>query len=371
VKLVIFGLSVSSAWGNGHATLWRGILRTLAADGHEVVFFERDTPFYADNRDLPHGSGYEIVIYPSWPEIEARARREVESADASIVTSYQPDAPLATEVVASSRGARIFYDLDTPVTLDLLERGQSVPWLPNGGLGMFDLVLSFTGGAALEALVTQLGARKVAPLYGCVDRSTHHPVAPRADWSCDLSYLGTYAADRQESVERLFFDVATQLPKRAFLLGGPMYPVSMHRPPNVVTIPHVPPADHAAFYCSSRCTLNLTRAAMKRTGFCPSARLFEAAACGVPIISDAWEGLDRFFEPDREIVVATTTAEAVRALSADDATLRTIASRARERTLETHSAEHRAKELLELIRTTPRIHSDARRAQTSLPPLPG
>lgn len=366
MKLVIFGLSVSSAWGNGHSTHWRGILRALAGSGHEIVFFERDTPFYAQNRDLPRSDAYEIVVYPSWEEVASRARLEVDGADAAIITSYHADASPATELVLASRAVRVFYDLDTPVTFDLLDRGQDVPWLTSRGLGEFDLVLSFTGGAALAALRTRLGARRVAPLYGCVDRLTHHSVAPREAWACDLSYLGTYAADRQESVQRLFLDVATSLPTSAFLLGGPMYPDSIVRPPNVSLIAHVAPADHPAFYCSSRCTLNITRAAMKRTGYCPSSRLFEAAACGVPVVTDHWEGLDAFFEPEREVVVASTTAEVVSALAARPGALASMAHRARERTLAEHTAERRAEQLVHLVDTVPRrastMDDDAMRA---------
>jgi spore maturation protein CgeB len=349
VKLVIFGLSVSSAWGNGHATLWRGVLRALAGRGHEIVFFERDTPFYAAARDLPRSDSYEIAVYPSWEEVAPRARAEVESADAAIVTSYHADARPASDLVLASRAVRIFYDLDTPVTFDLLDRGEDVPWLTARGLGEFDLVLSFTGGGALDALRTRLGARRVAPLYGCVDRRTHYPVPPRPEWACDLSYLGTYAADRQASVQALLLDVAARLPTSAFLLGGPMYPASMIRPPNVSIIAQVDPVDHPAFYCSSRCTLNLTRAAMTRSGFCPSSRLFEAAACGVPIVTDLWEGLDAFFEPHREVVVASTTDDVVAAVSAPPGTLASIAHRARERALVEHSAERRADELVTLI----------------------
>jgi spore maturation protein CgeB len=355
MKLVVFGLSVSSAWGNGHATLWRGILRALAASGHEVVFFERDTPFYAKHRDLPVGDGYEIVVYPSWDAVRGRADDALRSADVAIVTSYQADALAAAAAVdaAPCCCARVFYDLDTPVTLDLLDRGEVVPWLPPGGLGAFDLVLSFTGGRSLDALVQRLGARRVAPLYGCVDTRTHHPVPPRPEWTCDLSYLGTYAADRQDAVDRLFLDVAERQPARWFLLGGPMYPDGMRRPANALFIPHVEPADHPAFYGSSRMTLNLTRGAMKTVGFCPSARLFEAAACGTPIVSDAWEGLETFFEPGRELLVASTTDDALAALALPPAALADLARRARERTLAEHTAERRAAELVRHLDSIP------------------
>lgn len=354
MKIVVFGLSVTSAWGNGHATLWRGMLRALAARGHEVVFFERDTEFYAAHRDLPRGDGYEIVVYPSWADVAARAASELESADVAMVTSYQPDAEAATEALLTAcPGVRVFYDLDTPVTLALLDDGRDVPWLPHGGLGDFDLVLSYTGGSSLEALARRLGAQRVEPLYGFVDLSAHHPAARRDEWASALSYLGTYAPDRQDGVERLFLEVAARMPTHRFLLGGPMYPDDMRRPPNVTWLSHVPPADHPAFYGSSTCTLNLTRGPMRRTGYCPSARLFEAAACGVPVVSDLWEGLDTFFEPGREILVARSTDEVVAALTLPAEALSEIAKRAQARARAEHTSDHRAEQLLELVRATP------------------
>jgi spore maturation protein CgeB len=352
VKLAIFGLSVSSAWGNGHATVWRGILRSLGRLGHEATFFERDTPYYAKHRDMPAGDGYSVVVYPSWEEIERRARRAVSESDVAIVTSYCADAKPASELVRASKSRRVYYDLDTPVTLEMLDRGQDVPYLPDGGLSGFDLALSYTGGEALDALRTRLGARRAEPLYGSVDADTHRPddgcAAARA---CDLSYLGTYAADRQAGVEALFLEVARRLPERRFVLGGPMYPEDMRRPDNVTWLPHVPPAEHRAFYGSSRLTLNVTRGAMARMGWCPSARLFEAAACGVPIVSDSFTGLGAFFMPGFDIVVAKDTDDVVEALALPDDELAAMARRARARTLGEHSAKRRAEQLLDLVQS--------------------
>lgn len=359
MKLVVFGLSVSSAWGNGHATLWRGILRALAADGHEVVFFERDTPFYARHRDLGAGEGYEIVVYPTWAEVLPRARREVANADVAIVTSYQADAAAATELVIESRRTRVFYDLDTPVTFERLEQGELVSWLPPGGYGEFDLVLSYTGGEILERLRKELGARRVAPLFGCVDLAAHRPGEARSELACDLSYLGTYSVDRQPGVERLFLDVAERAPERRLVLGGPMYPEEMRRPPNLTMLPHVAPGDHSAFYGSSRLTLNLTRGAMAKTGFCPSARLFEAAACGVPVISDDWRGIEAFFAPGEQILVARDTNDVLAMLELSPEALSGIARSARERVLGEHTAVHRARELVELIRAIPAHRASA------------
>jgi spore maturation protein CgeB len=349
MKFVVFGLSVSSAWGNGHATLWRGLLRALATMGHASVFFERDTPYYAAHRDLMRGDGYDIVIYPSWDVVATRARRELAEADVAIVTSYQADAPAACEMVLASRAVRVFYDLDAPVTLACIERGERVPYVPAGGFAGFDLVLSFTGGAALEALRGRLGARRVAPLYGSVDLEAHRASQRSAEYACDLSYLGTYARDRQPAVERFFLEVAVHEPLRRFLLGGPMYPAEMRRPPNVACLPHVAPPEHSAFYGSSRLTLNLTRDAMACCGFCPSARLFEAAACGTAVVTDAWEGLDRFFEPGHEIFVARSTDDVVRALALPEAAASAMGRRARQRVTAEHTAHHRALELVRLV----------------------
>ncbi len=349
MRFVIFGLSVSSAWGNGHATLWRGLLRSLARDGHRVVFFEKDVPWYAAHRDLERGRGYELVLYPAWPAVADTARRAMSSADVGIVTSYCPDAQAATDLVVASRARRVFYDLDTPVTLERLDRGERVEYLPPSGLKDFDLVLSYTGGGALEALVSRLGARSAAPLYGSVDLTTHTSGCRDPSFDCALSYLGTYAADRQQKVEDFLLAPATRLPDRRFLLGGAMYPDAMTRPANLTVTTHVPPARHPAFYGSSRLTLNVTRASMAELGWCPSGRLFEAAACGVPIVSDHWRGLADFFELGSEILVARGTEDVVAALESPAELLVEVARRARERVLADHTAERRARQLVELV----------------------
>jgi spore maturation protein CgeB len=346
MKLAIFGLSVSSAWGNGHATLWRGLWRALARRGHEVVFFERDMPWYAAHRDLGELPGGRLVLYPSWEEVRSVAARELGDADAAIVTSYCPDGrDAAALVLGSAVPVRAFYDLDTPVTLERLRRGEPVDYLPPDGLGDFDVVLSYTGGAALDELVQRLGARRVAPLYGSVDPERHRPSHPAAAYLSDLSYLGTYASDRQHALVRLFVEPARQRPSRRFVIGGAQYPGAFPWTSNIHFVYHVPPDHHPAFYCSSRLTLNVTRGAMAALGWCPSGRLFEAAACGVPILSDWWEGLDDFFAPGDEVLLARDTSEALSALDADDAELARVGRAARARVLDCHTADHRAREL--------------------------
>jgi spore maturation protein CgeB len=351
MKIVVFGLAITSSWGNGHATLWRGLCRALAARGHLVVFFERDVPYYAAHRDLCEVPGGRLHLYASWDEVRELAERELSDASAGIITSFCPDAVAAETSLASGGALRVFYDLDTPVTLDRLAKGERVAYVGRCGLCGYDLVLSYTGGASLDQLRDQLGAREARPLYGSVDPAVHQPVAPVDDYHADLSYIGTYADDRQDGVERLFLKPARRLAERRFVLAGSQYPTGFPWSSNVFYKRHLPPDRHASFYCSSRLTLNVTRRAMAETGYCPSGRLFEAAACGAPILSDWWQGLDHFFEPGQEILVATSTAEAIAALGRPDEELREMARRARERTLAEHTAERRAIELEHLLET--------------------
>jgi spore maturation protein CgeB len=346
MKLVIFGLTISSSWGNGHATLWRALLRAFARRGHDVVFFERDVPYYAAHRDLSELEHGQLRLYSNWDDVRDDARRELDSSDAGMVTSYCPDGALASELVLESGSARrVFYDLDTPVTLSQLSAGERVPYLPPQGLGDFDLVLSYTGGEALSELRSRLGARHTASLYGSVDPDEHRPVPPVAAYRADLSYLGTYAEDRQHALDELFLEPARRLPTRRFLIGGAQYPSTFPWSENIHFKRHIPPAEHPAFFSSSRMTLNVTRQAMANMGWCPSGRLFEAAACGVPILSDCWIGLEQFYTPGSEILVADSSDDAIAAIALDDSTLRAIASAARERTLAEHTAAKRAAEL--------------------------
>jgi spore maturation protein CgeB len=347
MKLVIFGLTVSSSWGNGHATLWRALLRSLTSDGHEAVFFERDVPYYASTRDLHQGAGYQLVLYRDWQEALPLAESALADADVAMVTSYCPDARAATELIASKPLLHVFYDLDTPVTLDRLDRGEEVEYVPHDGFSRFDLVLSFTGGRALDELRTRLHAKRALPLYGSVDPSAHHPVAPLPYYQSDLSYLGTYAADRQEGVERLFVGAARSLPEKRFVLGGSMYPREFPWTDNIYFFDHVAPPEHPAFFCSSNLTLNVTRGAMAARGYCPSGRLFEAAACGVPVLSDTFDGLDTFFEPGKEILLAHSTDEAIEAMKTPPAELAKIAENAKKRVLAEHTCDVRAQQLLD------------------------
>jgi spore maturation protein CgeB len=345
MKIVVFGLTISSSWGNGHATLWRGLSKALVRQGHDFVFFERDVPYYAATRDLADLPGGTLLLYPDWDSVRPRASQEARDADVVIVTSYCPDAIAAFELIGG-RVLSVFYDLDTPVTLAQLASGHDVPYLGPRGLADFDLVLSYTGGDAMEQLRTRLGARAVVPLYGHVDPEVHRPVAPLAQYRADLSYLGTYSADRQGAIERYFIAPARQRPRARFVIAGAQYPDQFPWVSNLYFVRHLPPAEHPAFFSSSRLTLNVTRAPMARMGWCPSGRLFEAAACGVPVLSDDWQGLGTFFAPGHEILVARHEDDTLAALDLSDGELGRIGRAAQERVLAEHTSARRATDLV-------------------------
>lgn len=350
MRFVVFGLTVSSSWGNGHATLWRGLARALGRRGHRLAFFERDVPYYATHRDLHALDGGALHLYARFEDAVPAARRELREADCAVVTSYCPDALAATELVLGSHAAvRAFYDLDTPVTLARRDAGERVEWLGPRGLADFDLALSFTGGGALRLLRDGLGAPRAAALYGSVDPEVHRPAAPQERLRGDLSYLGTFDPSRQAALDRLFLEPARRRPRQAFVLAGALYGADFPWRENVRYVHHLPPAEHAAFFASSPLTVNATRAAMAALGHCPSGRLFEAAACGTPVLSDAWDGLAAFFEPGREILVARTTEEALAALDLGPDRLAAVGRAARARALAQHTAERRAEELVAAV----------------------
>lgn len=342
LDLVFLGLAITSSWGNGHATTYRGLLRELAARGHRVLFLERDVPWYAENRDLPQPPGIRTELYGSLDELRDRFARAIAHADAVVLGSYVPEgAAVADLVLDLGRGVRAFYDIDAPVTARKLARGER-EYLGAEQVPRFDLYLSFTGGPLLDHLRRRFGARDARPLYCSCDPALHapRPVEP-ARW--DLGYLGTFSADRQPALDRLLVEPARRLPDARFAVAGPLYPDGIAWPTNVERIVHVAPPAHAAFYCAQRFTLNVTRADMTEAGYSPSVRLFEAAACGAPIISDPWPGLDAFFTPGREILIARDTDE-VLALLRDlpEPERRAVGERARVRALAEHTAARRA-----------------------------
>jgi spore maturation protein CgeB len=289
------------------------------------------------------------VLYREWHDIAHVVHEHLEDADAAIVTSYCGDGRLAAAAVRESDVPRkVFYDLDSPITLDRVARGEIVAYLPDEGFAGFDLVLSYAGGTAIDGL-KRLGASRVAPLYGCVDPVVHRPVVPSPGRRNDLSYLGTYSADRQDVLERLFVAPARVRGDRLFALAGSQYPADFPWTLNMLYFWHVPPADHPSLFCSSGLTLNITRGPMAAVGHCPSGRLFEATACGAAVVSDWWDGLDRFFAPPEEILIARDTNDVLAALDLSAAERERVARRGRERTLDCHTAAVRARELEQLL----------------------
>ena len=347
MHFVVFGLCISSSWGNGHATLWRGLVKALVGRGHTLSFYEKDVPYYASTRDgWTPPSGIRVCVYADIADVVEEIKRELAHTDVALSTSYCGDGIAASGILLDSGvPIKAFYDLDTPVMLDALRLGVSVPYLPAEGLSRFDLVLSYTGGRALTELQSRLGAKMVVPLYGWVDTETHAPAASLKEFESELCYLGTFAADRQRALDELFVQTALRQPDKRFVIGGAQYPDDFPWTPNIFFVRHLPPSLHPAFFCSGRATLNITRQAMAQYGFCPSGRLFEAAACGAPILSDWWEGLDSFFEPGKEILPVRATEDVLAALSLSDRELRDIAIAARTKTLERHTAAQRVLEL--------------------------
>jgi spore maturation protein CgeB len=347
LDLVVLGLSLSSSWGNGHATTYRALLRAFAARGHRILFLERDVPWYGGaHRDLAEPGFCELRFYDDLAGLQAWQGR-IAQADAVIVGSYVPQGVAVGRLVQQwAGGLKAFYDIDTPVTLAKLQRGDH-EYLAPELIPNYDLYLSFTGGPLLQRLVQEYGAPAARPLYCSVDTSSYRPVPAARRW--DLSYLGTYSDDRQPALERLLLQVARQAPQLRFIVAGPQYPADIPWPANVERLEHVPPAEHPAFYAASRYTLNITRADMIRAGHSPSVRLFEAAACGTPIISDIWPGIESIFAPNAEIVLAEDAAAVLAALARPEEARRQQAEAARSMVLVQHSATHRAAELEDLI----------------------
>ena len=341
MNIVILGLSITSSWGNGHATTYRALVRGLTDRGHSVLFLERDMPWYRENRDLPNPPFGRTALYDSLAHLQVEWTDSVREADLVIVGSYVPEGTAVVDwVLAGAHGLTAFYDIDTPITLDTLANGRCAYLAPEQ-IPSFGLYLSFSGGPILSTLERRYGARLAVPLYCSVDPELYSPMggAPRHD----LGYMGTYSEDRQPILDRLLLEPARRLPQARFVVAGPQFPTGVAWPANVERIEHLAPSDHRVFYAGQRFTLNITRAAMVAAGYSPSIRLFEAAACGVPVIGDWWEGLDTFLTPGEEILVAQSTEEVERYLRdlPPEAGV-AIGVRARARMLAEHTAAHRA-----------------------------
>lgn len=344
LQIVIIGLSITSSWGNGHATTYRALMRALVDRGHDVLFLERDVPWYAANRDLPQPPYGRTMLYQDLAELKTRFGEAVKSADLVIVGSYVPQGvDVGTWVTQTAQGITAFYDIDTPVTLAKLQQ-QDYEYLTPALIARYQLYLSFTGGPVLEQLEQHYGAPAARPLYCSVDPTLYYPEVCAEQWA--LGYMGTYSADRQPGLQELLLTPARLEPTRRFVIAGPNYPPTLAAPPNVTRIAHLPPAEHRAFYNAQGFTLNLTRADMIKAGYSPSVRLFEAAACGTPIISDYWPGLETFFTLESAILVARSAQAVVTYLHELTREERqAIGERARTTVLNHHTAPQRARQL--------------------------
>jgi spore maturation protein CgeB len=344
LRIVVLGLSITSSWGNGHATTYRGLVKGLHARGHDVLFLERNQEWYASNRDLPAPPYGRTDLYSCVDELLDRYSGEIRQADLVIVGSYVPEGVLIGRwVTANAEGVTAFYDIDTPVTLSGLEHGK-LDYLSVDLIPRYQLYLSFTGGPVLHRLEREYGSPRARALYCSVDPDVYHPVAGEVRW--DLGYLGTYSSDRQPALNELLVVPARMWEDGRFVVAGPQYPPDIQWPLNTQRIMHLPPAEHREFFACQKFTLNITRQEMVRTGHSPSVRLFEAAACGTPIISDWWEGLEAFFELGKEILIAHEAEDTLRYLRLTPEIERLeIGHRARQRVLSAHTGAHRAEEL--------------------------
>ena len=356
MKIVIFGLSITSSWGNGHATTFRALCQALHRRGHRIVFFERNQEWYQNNRDLPEPPYCDVRIFRSWTEVLTSVRAELRAADLAMVGSYFPDGVAALdEVIESNVPIKAFYDIDTPVTVGHLAKTRETGYLLTRHLPELDIYFSFTGGPLLHKLEEKFGVAFATPLYCSVDPEKHREVALRDGFEWDLSYMGTYAPDRQPKLEELLCRPARELHQRKFIVAGPQYPASLEWPVNVERVMHLSPRHHALFYCSSRLTLNVTRRDMVMAGYSPSVRLFEAAACASAIVSDNWPGLEDFFVPGKEVLLAQGHEDVTRYIAEYDGDeLRRIGRAACERVLAAHTSSIRASEFEQAVETARR-----------------
>jgi spore maturation protein CgeB len=344
MKIVIFGLSITSSWGNGHATTFRALCEALHRSGHGIVFFERNVEWYENNRDLPHPPYCDLRIFEHWDDVLPSVRKELRDADVAMVGSYFPDGIAALDVVLESNaGVKAFYDIDTPITVANLRKQGKTDYLLARHLPELDIYFSFTGGPILRELQEEMGVPFAVPLYCSFDPEKYRELPANAEFECDMSYMGTYAPDRQPKLEELLCDVARMLPDKKFMVAGPQYPDSIAWPANVARITHLNPRSHAEFYCSSKLTLNVTRRDMVMAGYSPSVRLFEAAACAATIVSDNWPGLGDFFLAGQEILLPTCSEDVRRYIcDYDHSELKNIGRAAQARAVAAHTSQARA-----------------------------
>ena len=351
MKIVIYGLTITSSWGNGHATTYRSLAKALALKGHKVYFVEKDVEWYRSNRDLPQPTFCTVCLYDDWDQSRRQLLTLASDADAIVIGSYFHDAILATRgLLDAGYGPLIFYDIDTPITMSQLCAYGKTEYLDAALIPHFSTYLSFTGGPVLRQLEEYFGSPRAVPFYCSVDPDLYKPTPILPEYSCDLSYLGTYAEDRQSKLMRLLNGPAKALPAGSFLVAGPQYPPNISWRPNVTRVIHISPRSHPAFYSSSRFTLNLTRQSMIAAGYSPSVRLFEASACGAAILSDRWEGLDDFLTPGQEVLLPNDEYEVTDILTNfPESERKRLGQRARDRILTAHTSTHRALQFEDIV----------------------
>lgn len=351
MKICFFGSSLVSSYWNGAATYYRGMLKQIAALGHDVTFFEPDAFERQAHRDIDNPDWARVVVYPATADgwrgsLDAAARSADMLIKASGVGVF--DQELETAVAAlPSRTMRIYWDVDAPATLEAMANDPEHHL--RRAIPSYDMVLTYGGGDGVVSAYRAIGARDSVPIYNALDPETHFPSPPKPDFTCDLSLLANRLPDREQRVEHFFLDIARQLPDKTFVLGGSGWETK-DTSRNLRKVGHVGTGEHNAFFGSGLATLNVNRDSMARYGFSPPTRVFEAIGAGACLITDQWVGIDHFLEPDREVLVAANGAEIaghLGALSPDRAAA--IASRARAHILSQHTYRHRARQFNDLF----------------------
>jgi spore maturation protein CgeB len=348
MKIAFFGSSLVSTYWNGAATYYRGLLKALSALGNDITFYEPDAYDRQRHRDMADPDWARVAVYPAaeegWrPALDEASRQADLIVKASGIGVFDTELETAVPEATRSGVITVYWDVDAPATLDSIEAGGRSAL--QAAIPRYGMVLTYGGGDRVIRRYKQLGARACFPIYNAVDPETHHPVQPRADYECHLSFLGNRLPDREFRVEEFFLKPAHSLPNRQFLLGGAGWETKS-MPRNVRVAGHVGSRSHNAFFCSGLATLNINRNSMARCGFSPPTRIFEAAGAGACIITDEWDGIEQFLEPGTEVLVARDGAHAARILQQLSATkARQIGAAARARVLARHTYTHRAGQL--------------------------
>ena len=348
MNIAFFGSSLVSAYWNGAATYYRGVIRAMHARGHRVTFYEPDAYERQQHRDMADPAWARVVVYPGEGEGGVRAAlAEARGADLIVKASGVGvfDGLLEAAVLDAKRPGSLvaFWDVDAPATLERVQGDQNDPF--RALIPRYDLVLTYGGGSPVVEAYRALDARECVPIYNALDPHTHHPVPPEPRFAAALGFLGNRLPDREARVEEFFLRAAAKLPEERFLLGGSGWG-DKGMPPNVAYVGHVYTQDHNAFNCTPRAVLNVSRESMARYGFSPATRVFEAAGAGACLITDAWEGVEMFFAPGREILVARDgdeVAQIVRGLTT--ARAREVGEAALRRVLAEHTYAHRVAHL--------------------------